>query len=76
MGPLFHDAEFNVNAGIHRVAQVIHAANVDDINVLRVEPVAWPRTNKSERIATVLEAAITVIALVHTKRVSLSKLAL
>src|SRR5580692_4385374 len=67
------DVEFNVHTRIHRVAQVIHAINVDDINVLRIEPVARPHANKSERIAAVLKVAITVIALVHAKRVSLSK---
>src|SRR5580693_1920628 len=75
-GPLERDAEFDINARVHWIAQVINAVNVDDVNVLRVEPVAWPRANKSERIATVFEAVITVIPLVHTKRVSLPKVGL
>ena len=33
----------DIHARIHRVAQVVHAVNLDDIDVLRVEPVAWPR---------------------------------
>jgi hypothetical protein len=49
---------------------------VDDINVLRVEPVAGPRVNESERIAAVLEAVIAVVGLGDTKRVLLSKIGL
>jgi hypothetical protein len=41
---------------------------------LRVEPVAGPWVDESERIAAVLEAAIIVIALAHTKPVFLSKI--
>ena len=43
---------------------------------MRVEPVAGPRANESEPIAAVLEAAITVIALVDAKRVLPSKIGL
>src|SRR5450759_5378099 len=75
--PLFCDGECNVNARIHRVAQVIHAVNLDHKDVLRVEPVAWPRIYKSEPIAPVLEAAIpAVIGLTDTKPVVLSKIGL
>src|ERR1035437_6590908 len=75
--PLFCDAACNVNARIHRVAQVIHAVNLDDKNVLRVQPVAWPRIYKSEPIAAVLEAAIpAVIGLTDAKPVFLSKIGL
>ena len=71
------EAECNVDAGIHRIAQVIHAIDLDHINVLRVEPIAWPRVNESERIATVLEAAIpTVVALADAKRVFPAKIGL
>src|SRR5208282_1518738 len=70
---LQREAEYKVNAGKRRVAQVIHAVNLDHINVLRVEPVAGPRVNESESIATVLEAVIPVIGLAHTKRVLLPK---
>jgi hypothetical protein len=74
--PLWVDAEGNVNAWVHRVAQVIHAVNIDDINVLRVEPVGWPCADKSERIAAVLESAITVVALADMERVFASKIGL
>jgi hypothetical protein len=74
--PLWVDAEGNVNAWVHRVAQVIHAVNIDDINVLRVEPVGGPRANKSERTAAALEAAITVVALADMERVFASKIGL
>jgi hypothetical protein len=72
--PLLCEAQFNVDAGITRVAQVIHAVYLDYKNVLGVEPVAWPRVNESERIAAVLEAAITVIGLADTKPVFLPKI--
>ena len=54
--PLKGEAEGNVDAGIHRVAQVIHAVNLDNKNILRVEPVTRPRVHKFEPIASVLEA--------------------
>jgi hypothetical protein len=51
-----------------------YAVNFDNKNVLRVEPVAWPRVNESERIAAVLEAAIPpVVGLADTKCVFPSK---
>jgi len=60
-----------------KVAQVIHAVNFDDINVLRVEPVVWPRVNEFEPVASVLEAAIpAVIGLADMKRVFPSKIGL
>ena len=58
------------------VAQVIHAIDLDHINILRIEPVARPRIHESERIAAVLEAVIPVVALADTKRVLLSKIGL
>ena len=70
------EAQHQVNARKRCVAQVIHAVNLDHINVLRVEPVAGPRVNESERIATVLEAVIAVVAFADTKRVLLSKIGL
>src|SRR5450759_2936655 len=75
-GTLWCDAECNVDAGIRRVAQVIHAVNVDYINILRVEPVAWPCAHEAERIAAIFETAITVIALGDAKPVFLSKIRL
>ena len=75
-GLLWCEAECKVNARKRCVAQVIYAVNFDDINVLRVKPVAWPRVNESERIATVLEAVIAVIGLADTKRVLLPKIGL
>src|SRR5579864_6388792 len=71
---LFCDVKSDVDARVHRVAQVIHAVDFDNKDVLRVKPVAWPLVNEYERIATVLEAAIpTVVSLVHAKRVFPSK---
>jgi hypothetical protein len=70
------DGECNVHARIHRVTQVIQAVDVDHKDVLRVEPVARPRINKSERIAPVFEAMTAVVGLGDTKRVLLSKVRL
>src|SRR5580700_9126448 len=70
------EAEFKVNARVHRIAQVIHAVNLDHINVLGVEPIAGPHANESERITTVLEAVIAVLGLADTKRVLLSEIGL
>src|SRR5579863_97027 len=72
--PLECDVDSNVNAGIHRVAKVIHAVDVDNIKVLRVEPVTWPRVNECERISAVFEAVIAVIALANSKCVFPSKI--
>src|SRR5208282_4270485 len=71
---LQREAEYKVNAGKRRVAQVVHAVNLDHINVLRVEPVAGPRVPESEPIATVLEAVIAVVAFADMERVSSSKI--
>src|SRR5579864_7688380 len=72
---LFCDVKCDVDARIHRVAQVIHAVDFDNKNVLRVKPVAWPLVDKYKRIAAVLEATIpAVVGLVHAKRVLPSKI--
>ncbi len=70
------EAERKVHARERCVAQVIHPVYLNHINVLRVEPVAGPRVNESERIATVLEAVIAVVGLGDTERVLLSKIGL
>src|SRR6202035_2174464 len=70
------DNEFNIDAGIHRGAKVIHAADVDYENVLRVEPVVRPGGCESKPVTAVLKAVIIEIALVHTKRVFASKVGL
>src|SRR5271169_1684048 len=70
------EAEHQVNARKRCVAQVIHTVNLDNINVLRVEPVAGPRVNESERIAAVLEAVIAVVGPADAKRVLLPKIGL
>ena len=69
-------AELDVDAGICGVAQVIHAVNIDDIHILRVEPIAWPAADESERVSAVLEAVIAVIGLGHAKPVVGSKVGL
>src|SRR5579863_149867 len=74
MARLQRDAEHNVHAGIVGVAQVIHAVNFDDINILRVKPVAGPRAIKSEPVATVLEPAISVIGFGDMKPVFLPEI--
>ena len=68
--------KYQIHARERCIAQVIHAVNLDHINVLRVEPVAGPRVDESEGIAAVLEAVIVVVALADTKRVLLSKIGL
>jgi hypothetical protein len=45
---LFRDAESDVDARIHRVAEVIHAADFDNKDVLRVKPVGRPSVNEFE----------------------------
>jgi hypothetical protein len=70
------DAECKVRARVHRVAKVVHAVNLNHKNVLRVEPVAGPRVDESERITSVLKAAIGVVALADAKRVFPSKIGL
>ncbi len=70
------EAEREINARERCVVQVIHAVYLDNINVLRVEPVAGPRVNESERIATVLETVIAVVGLVTRNECRWPKLAL
>src|ERR1700691_2602949 len=73
---LQRDINREVDARIHRVAQVIHPVDLDHINVLRIEPVAGPRPAKAKRIAAVLEAATAEIALTDAKRVFAPKVGL
>src|SRR5271165_899888 len=62
-------AEGEVSPRIRGIAQVVHAVDFDHIDVFCVEPVARPCVNKSERVAAVLEAAVTaVIVPVDVKR--------
>jgi hypothetical protein len=74
--PLQRDDEFDVHARVVRVAKVIHAVDINDINVLRIKPVAGPYAGKAEPIAAILEAAIAVVALADTKRVFASEVGL
>src|SRR5208282_228257 len=71
---LQREAEYKVDARERCVAQVVHAVNLDHINVLRVEPVAGPRVPESEPIATVLEAVVAVVAFADMEGVSSSKI--
>ena len=57
-GLLQGETQFNINAGIRRVAQVIHAVDFNDIYILRVQPVAGPCAGESEPISAVLEAVV------------------
>ncbi len=45
---LFRDAESDVDARIHRVAEVIHAVDFDNKDILRVKPVGRPSVNEFE----------------------------
>jgi hypothetical protein len=76
MANLDGDAERQVHARKTRVAQVVHAVNFDDINVLRVQPVARPGGFKSEPVAAVLETVIAIIAFADTKAVFASEIGL
>src|SRR5208282_5069289 len=67
------EAQSEVHARIHRVAQVIHAVDLDDVNVLGVKPVAGPRLTESEPISPVLKAVIAVLGLADAKRVLASE---
>lgn len=71
---LSDEAQFNVDAGIARIAEIIRAVYLDYKNLLSVEPVARPGVDESERIAAILEAAIIVIGPVDTKPVLLPKI--
>ncbi len=73
---LQRDAEHQVHARIARVAQVVHAVYFDNINVLRVEPVARPRRLEPEPIAAVLEAVIAVIGFANAKAMFTSEVGL
>ena len=59
---LHRDADRNSSGGISAIEQVIAIVNVAYVDVVRVipviRPVPWPRINKAEPIATVLEARI------------------
>src|SRR6185369_5503977 len=59
---LQRDADRNPNGRVPTVVQVIAVVDVSDINVVGVVPVIrpifWPRINKTEPIAAVLEAGI------------------
>src|SRR5580704_15864261 len=66
--------QLDVDAGIHRVAQVIRAVDFNYINVFRIKPVARPSAHESERIATIFKALTPVIILAHSKPVFLSKI--
>ena len=57
---LHHDVNGNANAGIIGVVQVISAINVINVNVVSVVPTYGPLLIKSEPIAAVLEARISV----------------
>src|SRR5271166_2431291 len=76
MAELQRHAEQNVHARIVRVAQVVHTVNLDNKNVLRVQPVAWPHALKPEPVAAVLEAAIAVVGLADAEPVVLSEMGL
>src|ERR1700722_10977260 len=66
--------QLDVDAGIHRVAQVIRAVDFNYINVFGIKPVARPSAHESERIATIFKAMAPVIILAHSKPVFLSKI--
>src|ERR1700719_1151072 len=66
--------QLGVDAGIHRVAQVIRAVDFNYINVFGIKPVARPSAHESERIATIFKAMAPVIILAHSKPVFLSEI--
>jgi hypothetical protein len=49
------EAEGNVDAWIHRVAEVVHAINLDDKDVLRAKPVARDKCTGSPHYENVPE---------------------
>ena len=51
------------------VVHVIAIIAVDDVYVIRVAPADWPRIDKSERIATIPEAPVVVVAPVDMEAV-------
>ena len=60
--PLHRDADCNSDIGIPAVEQVIAVVGVGDVDVICVvpviRPVFWPWVNRTEPIATVLEARV------------------
>ena len=51
------------------VVHVIAIIAVDDVYVIRVAPADWPRIDESERIATIPEAPVVVVAPVDMEAV-------
>src|SRR5579862_2348082 len=73
---LHRDIEYQVHSWIARIAQVVHAVDFDNVNVLCVEPVARPGRLEPEPIAAVLEAVIAVVAFADAKAVFASEISL
>src|SRR5271165_5158559 len=70
MATLQGNGEREVYAGIALIAQVVHTVNLDDVYVLRVQPVGRPGLSKPEPVTAVLEAAIpAIVGFAHAKPV-------
>jgi hypothetical protein len=50
--------DYDANAGMERVVQIVPSINEVHIDVVGVKPADWPRLTESEPIATVLEARL------------------
>ena len=58
---------------MNRVVHVITTIDVHDVNVVRVAPTDRPGIDKPERVATVLEAPMLIVALVNVESVPAAK---
>ena len=56
-----------------RVIHEIAAIDIHNVYVIRVASSDWPSVDEPERIATVLETPMSVIALVHVEAVPAAK---
>lgn len=73
MEETLEDADRDTDAGMHRVIHVITLVDVHDVNSIRVAPTNRPRIDESERVATILEAPMIVLALIDVEPVLAAK---
>jgi len=67
------DAERNAQTGMKSVVHVIAAVGIHNVDVIRVAPTNWPCIDEAERVATVLETPMSVVASVHMEMVPTAK---
>ena len=58
---------------MNAVVHVIAAVGIHNIDIVRVAPRDWPGIYETERVATILEAAMIVVATVYVEAVPAAK---